>query len=203
MTKIKKENNTRYKILVLSITAILVISLVAVASYAKYITTINASGNAQVAKWSFKVNDSENEDIGEINLGRKTYTANTISNGIIAPGTSGDFTVKVDATGTKTGVNYSILFNNIKNKPQNLYIKVGDNKFYEFDSELSNALAGYIDADDNQKEKEIKIDWAWDYETERNGGVAVNDQIDTTDGKTANSFSFDIAVTGIQMLPTI
>lgn len=202
MTKTKKENNTRYKILVLSITAVLVISLVAVASYAKYITTINASGNAQVGKWNFRVNDSDNENSGEINLGRKSYTANTISDGIIAPGTSGEFTIKVDATGTKTGVNYTVGFNNINNKPTNLYFKMGESKYYDFES-LSSALVGTINADDNQKVKEINIGWAWDYETERNGGVDANDKIDTIDGKSANSFSFDIAVTGTQMLPAI
>lgn len=200
MTKIKKENNIRYKILVLSITAVLVISLLAITSYAKYITTINAEGRAQVGKWSFKVNESDNKNIGEINLGRKSYTAETIANGEIAPGTSGEFAIKVDATGTKTGVNYTIEFSNIQNKPTNLYFKIGEEKYYDF-NKLSTALAGKIDANDPQKVKEINIGWAWDYETENNGGISTNDEIDTEDGKTANLFSFDIAVTGTQVLP--
>lgn len=200
MTKIKKKNNIRYKVLVLSITAVLVISLLAITSYAKYITIINAEGRAQVAKWSFKVNESDNKNIGEINLGRKSYTAETIANGEIAPGTSGEFTIKVDATGTKTGVNYTIEFSNIQNKPTNLYFKIGEEKYYDF-NKLSTALAGKIDANDSQKVKEINIGWAWDYETENNGEISTNDEIDTEDGKTANLFSFDIAVTGTQVLP--
>lgn len=202
MTKMKKENNTRYKILVLSITAVLVISLLAVSSYAKYITTINAEGNVQIGKWSFKVNGSDSKNIGEINLGRKTYTAETIADGQIAPGTSGKFTITIDATGTKTGINYEVAFNNVKNKPTNLYFKLGENEYYSFET-LSNALSGKIDANDTTKTKEINVFWVWDYETERNGGINTNDEIDTAEGKTANSFSFEIAVTGTQVLPTI
>lgn len=201
MTKTKKENNARYKILVLSITAVLVISLLAITSYAKYITTINADGRAQVGKWSFKVNESDNNNIGEINLGRKSYTAETIADGEIAPGTSGEFTIKVDATGTKTGVNYTVGFSNIQNKPTNLYFKVGNTKYYDFDN-LSTSLAGIIDANDPQKVKEINICWAWDYETGADNEISKNDEIDTADGKTANLFSFDIAVTGTQVMPT-
>ena len=200
MAKIKKESNTRYKILVLSITAILVVSLLAVTSYAKYITTINAEGKAQVGKWSFKVNDSDNKNIGEIDLGRKTYTAEAIADGEIAPGTSGNFTIKVDASETKTGVNYTIRFSNVKNKPTNLYFKVGDNKYYDFDT-LSNALSGTINANESQKIKEINIGWAWDYETGTGDEIFANDEIDTADGKSANLFSFDIAVTGTQVIP--
>lgn len=197
---IKKENNIKYKILVLSITAVLVISLLAITSYAKYITTINAEGRAQIGKWSFKVNESDNKNIGEINLGRKSYTAETIANGEIAPGTSGEFTIKVDATGTKTGVNYTIEFSNIQNKPTNLYFIVGKHKYYNF-NELSSNLTGRIEANDPQKVKEINIGWAWDYETGENEDISSNDQIDTADGKKANLFSFDIAVTGTQILP--
>lgn len=201
MTKSKKENNIRFKILILSITAILVISLLAVTSYAKYITTINADGRAQVGKWSFKVNNSDMKNIGEINLGRKTYTAKTIADGEIAPGTSGNFTITVDATGTKTGVNYNVAFSNVKNKPTNLYFKIGEERYYNLDT-LSTALAGTIEANESKKVKEININWGWDYETGIGEEIFGNDKIDTEEGKRANLFSFDIAVTGTQVIPT-
>lgn len=200
---IKKKNNLKHKILILYITAILVISLLTGVLYAKYITTINANGSLPVGRWVFKVNGSEDENIGAISLGRNNYTAETLANGNLAPGTEGAFVINIDATGIATGVEYNVDFKNIINKPTNMYFKINDNIYYDFDS-LSNALSGVIYPYDTNKTKNIVINWAWDYETKNNGmTVDYNNEIDTSEGKQAKTFSFDITVTGTQILPTI
>ena len=67
---------------------------------------------------------------------------------------------------------------------------------------LSTALAGTIEANESKKVKEININWGWDYETGIGEEIFGNDKIDTEEGKIANLFSFDIAVTGTQVIPT-
>lgn len=199
---LKKKNKSKQRILNLYIIAILVVSLITGVLYAKYITVINANSSMPVGKWIFKVNGSDEEDIGTINLGHKTYTAETLANGNLAPGTEGAFAINIDATGISTGVNYSVEFKNIINKPTNLYFKINDDIYYDFDS-LQNALSGSIYPYDTNKTRNIIINWAWDYETNRNGSTEYNDEIDTKEGKDAKTFSFDITVTGTQMLPAI
>ena len=203
MNKRKQKNysHSKNKILALYIVAIVIISLLTVTSYAKYITTIKASTDIPIGKWMFKVNNSEAEDIGKINLGQKTYTAETLAKDNLAPGTEGTFKVSLDASQIKTGVRYSVAFNNIKNKPENLYFKVGNNTYYDFET-LAAGLGGVIDANDTKRDREIEVNWIWDYVTNRNGTIEDNDKLDTAQGKAAQTFSFDILVTGTQILPS-
>ena len=95
-------------------------------TFSKYVTEVNGKGIANVAKWNFKVNESE-EQIQTINL-NSTIDNNTLIDNKIAPGTSGDFEIRLDATGAEVGINYIITFLNESNKPQNLVFTFENNK---------------------------------------------------------------------------
>ena len=194
-----KEKLRNNKILNIGIVAILIFSVITIMAYAKYLTTINGTGSLDVAKWSFKVND-KNDSLGTIDMGRNTYTASTLTANKIAPGTSGSFDLKIDASNTEIGVDYTIKLDNIQNKPTNLYFTVDGTKLTTV-SQLQQGWQGTIDANAQSKVKTVTVNWAWDYTTGTGATLTANDNIDTAEGKTANSLSFDIAVTGTQVEP--
>lgn len=185
------------KALIISSALIITASTIGGIAYAKYITKITGKGILSVAKWAFNVElNKDSED--NIDLGSQTYDAKKIANGKIAPGTSGSFDVNINAKGTETGVDYTANFSDIVSKPQNLYFMVGNTKCNTFD-ELQAALSGHFDADDTDKEITKNIQWKWDYETTGNGKTKEqNDLQDTTDGESANDFSFKLDIIGTQ-----
>lgn len=187
----------------LYIVAILAIALLAFIgghAYAKYITEVKGEGIAEVATWSFKVN-GEKEQVQTINL-ISTCNDETLVNNKIAPGTSGDFNIVVDATGSDVGINYNITFNNETNKPENLKFTYEDVEYNSIE-ELQNNLSGIINANDEDKTRTLNIKWEWKYETGLNETeIANNDSIDTQDAEKIQNYTFDISVTGTQVEPT-
>ena len=193
--------NTKNKKKAIIISAILLlIILVSGLVYAKYISMVKGTGSLQIAKWSFLVNN-EREDFGELDLGEQKYNVKTISDGLIAPGTKGSFEVNINAEGTETGIDYTVKIDNIMNKPENLYFKVGNVECNTI-NELETALSGHFDADDTEKNITKTVEWIWDYNTVNNGKTEEeNDRQDTIDGENANNFTFNILVTGTQVQP--
>ena len=70
------------------------------------------------------------------------------------------FTIKVDGTGSDVGINYTVNVQNETQKPQNL-IYTYNGKTYNNISEIAKDASGIINANDENKVKEIKIDWSW------------------------------------------
>lgn len=169
-------------------------------TFSKYITEVKGEGTANVAKWSFKVNDSE-EKIQKINLA-STINNQTLINNKIAPGTKGSFDIIVDGTEAEVGIDYQIKFINEQNKPQNLIFKY-NNKEYKSVTELTEDLSGRINANDEEKKITKTIEWEWPYETGKTENeVQKNDKIDTENGKQISTYNFEISVTGTQIVPT-
>lgn len=111
-------------------------------------------------KWSF---NSSNKEIN-INL----------SNEKIAPGSSGNFIIEIDATAAETNMFYKIKVNEEVNIPQNLkfYAEIKDElenvllktKEYNSFSELAqNDLNGSILFDKENQKRFIKIYWNWEF----------------------------------------
>ena len=187
---------------IIAVTAILLaifVSFLGGKTFSKYVTEVNGVGNAEIASWNFKVNENE-EEIQTIKLA-STINNETLVNNKIAPGTNGSFTIKVDGTGSDVGINYTLNVQNETQKPQNL-IYTYNGKTYNNISEIAKDASGIINANDENKVKEIKIDWSWNYETgsKKKKKIANNKQ-DTIDAKTITDYSFDIIVTGIQVIP--
>ena len=149
------------------------------ATYAKYAGTFNGSGNVTVAKWAFE--DDNSDQTFTIDLD-KTYDADTLVNGKIAPGTSGSFVIELSNENTEVGVDYTITLGNTTNKPTNLTFNGGGT----YTGTLTPGETG----------KEVTITWEWPYET------TDGDAADTTDGEAANTMTVNATITGVQVEPT-
>lgn len=185
-------------VLLIAISAIL-ISFLGGRAYAKYMSRVTGQGTADIASWSFKVNEKE-EKIQTISL-KSTVNNSSLVNNKIAPGTEGKFQIKLDATGSDVGINYVIKFENETLKPTNLKFTY-DGKTYNSLTELQKSLTGTINANNQDKIKELTIGWNWQYETGKTEQeIKASDTVDTQNGKQMKNYTFDIVVSGTQMMP--
>lgn len=190
----KKEKNK--KIIKILCAVLLLMSLGMTGyTYAKYVTQEKGNGSADIATWSFRIEKDENEDVKTIRLA-DTSNKETLLNGKIAPGTSGQFYLKINAVGSEVAVDYKVTFGNEKNKPDNIIFKY-DGKTYSSLSEID-AIQGTMGLTD-YKSQLIKVEWEWPYET----GSAVNgidsgDKVDTQNGQDNLDYTFDVIATGTQ-----
>lgn len=193
MTKKKKI------ILSIAILSCILLSFLGGQSYSKYVSEVKGNGMAEVATWSFKVN-GQKEETQAIELGSTCDNA-TLVNHKIAPGTKGSFNIMVDGTGSDVGIQYDIQFTNESTKPTNLKFSHNDQE-YNTITELQNSLSGIIDADDEEKTRTLTIHWEWKYETGSNASeIAKNDQIDTQNAQEIANYTFDVIVSGTQVIP--
>lgn len=188
------------KIVLLSIVIIaIVLSFVGGQTYAKYMSRVTGQGTADIANWSFKVNDNEDK-IQTISL-KSTVNNETLVNNKIAPGTEGSFQIKLDATGSEVGINYAIKFENETQKPTNLKY-IYEEKSFDSITELQQFLTGTINVNDESKTKTITIDWKWPYETGNTiEEIKKNDIIDTENAKQISNYTFDVIISGTQVNP--
>lgn len=183
--------------------AVIGVSAIMGVTNSKYINRINGDGETEIAKWHFTVNDAT-ETAETIKLA-DTYNEDTLINGRIAPGTSGSFDLVVDATGSEVGVKYEVDFKNETNKPSNLKFKYNDGTTeHKLDQieDLEQYFTDTINADDADKTRTLTVDWEWEYETGTGSEITTNDEIDTDEGLAALDYSFDVVVTGTQVVPT-
>lgn len=189
------------KKIVLIIVAILAITLSFVCgnTYAKYMSRVTGQGRADIAKWNFKVNEKEDE-IQTISL-KSTVNNETLSDNKIAPGTSGNFQIKLDASDSEVGIDYTIKIENETRKPTNLKF-IYNEKIYNSMMELQEDLSGTINANDEDKIRIINIDWKWQYETGiTEEEINKNNLIDTKESKEITDYSFNLIVLGTQVSP--
>lgn len=177
----------------------IIISFISGKTFSKYVSEIKGIGTTEIAKWMFKVNGTE-DVVQNVNL-LSTYNDETLINNKIAPGTSGGFNIVIDATGCEVGVDYVVEFLNESKKPQNLIFIYQGNKYVSI-QDLEKDLSGTITANDNDKIRNIIINWEWQYETgENENEINQNDQMDTNNAKQLENYSFDINVKGTQVMP--
>ena len=191
---------TKNKKIIIGLCALVIIFIAFIGGnvLAKYQSQIKGKGVADVATWSFNVNGN-NSSIQTIAI-NKNYDESSLTNGKIAPGTEGSFDIIIDASGSEVGVDYKVDFLNENNKPTNLKFKY-ENKEYSSLQELQSKLVGTINANDETKTKNIKINWIWEYETGRSKQIPENDRIDTEEGVKNLDYTFDVVVTGTQVVP--
>ena len=193
MTKKKKV------LITLALLAIILLAFIGGQAYAKYVSEVRGEGVAQVATWNFKVN-GQSEQVEEIKLA-STCNNETLVNNKIAPGTSGSFDIKVDATGSEVGINYNIAFTEEESKPQNLKFKYNDIEYNSI-KDLEKDLSGTINANDEDKVRTLNVGWKWDYETGSNPEeISKNDLVDTQNAEEIQNYTFDVIITGTQVEP--
>ena len=71
-----------------------------------------------------------------------------------------NFEIKLNATGSDVGIDYSIKFENQTQKPTNLKFTY-EGKTYNTLEELQKVLIGKINADEENKIKVLTIGWNW------------------------------------------
>ena len=189
---------------VAAILSAVIISFLGGQTFSKYVTEIKGLGSAEVAAWSFKVY-GDNEQTQTVRLA-STVNDQTLVNNKIAPGTKGSFVIKVDGRGSDVGIKYNFKLQNETQKPFNLLFTYSGITFRNL-SELLEAAGGTIDAnaDENAKVKQVVINWQWPYQTQTTSSeeeLAENDREDTQDGMNISNYSFDIVVTGTQVVPS-
>ena len=152
-----KKNKT---IIIAMLAIIAIILMLATFAYAKYIKNIKGNGTATVAKWSFKVNDSE-EGSNTFNLITTINKANNVAEGKIAPGTNGYFDLKLDGTGSEVAINYiiNIAFDN---KPRNMHFYTDEQYTVELPVENNEIIINdYIPLKGIDTPKTVRIYWNW------------------------------------------
>lgn len=192
------KNSKSRKIILMAIMLVLTILLGIIGgiTYAKYYTKIDGTGNAEIARWSFKAND-ETKTIADIKL-NNTYNENKLEKNTIAPGTKGSFDIVIDTTGADVAVDYEVKFDNEKNKPTNLEFTYEDTTSNTLKG-LEDVLVGRIGVKE-QRTKTLTIYWNWDFETGTNNSeISNNDVIDTNDA--GKDYTFDITIIGTQVNP--
>ena len=171
--------SNKTKILV-AIFIILIVCLCIIISrvYAKNNSQIRGKGNAEIAKWDFKVNGEETQ-IKSVNL-KNTNIKESLTEGKIAPGTQGFFEIIVDAS------NLIFRYENIESKSL---------------KDLEETLKGSIKKEDTEKIKIFEIEWEWKYENGNDfQAIHKNDELDTKESLQLTNYTFDILVSGTQSI---
>ena len=150
--------------IIIAILAIAVIIALAVSAWAKYISVFDGNVQNQVAKWSFKVNDSE-EGAESFNLVNTIDANDTVQENKVAPGTKGHFDIKLDGSGSEVAINY-IINADIENQPVNMHFYLDENHTVELPIENGKfVINDFIPLAEINNEKIIRIYWNWPKET--------------------------------------
>ncbi len=201
--------NKRIKIALILIAIILIAALAVSLAYSRYFSSISGKGEATVAKWSFKATaNGQPVNLGTITLGNTRSDNDKVAEGKVAPGTSGKFTVALDATGTEVALDYTIKFANVSSPfPTNLKFYATKNADGTYSDEITNittqGLTGSIELDATTNIistiKNVDLYWVWEYQTGADDTAkGQNDKTDTTEGQNAAKITFDVVVTGTQ-----
>lgn len=166
---------------------------------ARYVTEVTGSATATVASWSFKANENDTT-FNAIDLSSTAYTKETLKENVIAPGTSGEFTISIDGTGSDVGIAYDVDIKTANGTTLPDDLKFATKKITAQDKgdtlgslTMPTGTINYTDAANGMK-KDITIYWAWDFG--ENDTTSSNDNAHA--GKT---WTLDIAVTGKQVAP--
>ena len=183
-------------LVVMFIILIICLCIIISRAYAKNNSQIRGKGNAEIAKWDFKVNGEETQ-IKSVNL-KNTNIKESLTEGKIAPGTQGFFEIIVDASEADVGIDYEIKFENETKKPSNLIFR-----YENIESKSLKDLeeTGSIKKEDTEKIKIFEIEWEWKYENGNDfQAIHKNDELDTKESLQLTNYTFDILVSGTQSI---
>ena len=174
-------------------------------TYAKYASDLPVTdGQAVVAKWNF---DRENlhKDI-TVNL-TTTASAETLTEGKIAPGTEGSFGIELTNEDTEVGVKYRVTLKDIDNTQLPAHLKFYSDAAHtqEIQPGSDDAIEGTIAAKDATGDT-VTIYWAWEYGTEdyyadEDEAQREIDDDDTEAGHNAATLDIGINVSAYQVRP--
>lgn len=196
MEKELKASKKNKGMLVVASMLLIVLLLTGAGGYtlARYATQEKGTGKAEVASWAFQI-DKEGAQTKTVDLA-STVNKDTLTKEKIAPGTSGKFSIKLDAIGSDTGVDYTVAFTNEKNKPKNLEFSY-NNKTVKSLGEIGE-IKGTLERN-GARSKIINVTWSWPYQTgTTTEEQETNDKIDTQNGISPLDYTFEIVAIGTQ-----
>lgn len=179
---------------------ILLIAVVFGFTFSKYVKSYTISTATNVAKWNFagEVFNSKNSSTTTTISLADTVTNSKVEENRIAPGTNGDFTIVIDATGSEVDIDYKVEMLSETSKPRNLVFSYNGN-IYKSLSELiasNDCFNDTISHDSSEKRKEFVVEWEWPYESYSEDGTVL-DEIDVEDSQNSN-YEFDLKISGTQ-----
>lgn len=117
-----RRGRKRRRIVILLIILILLIVLLFIPSLSKYLSEASSVFNADISRWEIKVNTQsikDKQDFSQVFVPKVDYNEN-IDSGVIAPGSSGNFTIQIDFTNVDVSAVYNI---NLITKDENSKLK--------------------------------------------------------------------------------
>lgn len=168
-------------------------------TYAKYISSAEASANLTIARWNILIN---NQDILQNSNFSNTITpeflgTTNIKSGVIAPTAEGTFELVLNGTATDVSFTYTVsLEENPNNTVTDLVIKKYEIDGVEYQYNSSTFITENILLNDTNKTRTIKfyVEWNDDAETENMNNAA--DTAATYNGTAA--FNVNVNVIQIQ-----
>lgn len=190
----KKEQNKNKKIIILVVILLLLAltSGIVATSYARYVSRATGTGDAKVATWAVQVNETNIVQNSTFALDSSFVTwsdSEYIADGYIAPSRTGTFKIKLDTTGSKVAVNYTIQIDtsSLDSYDQIQITKVNNQPL------SGDSYSGIISLDDVDTPIEIPVEISWT-------NSDANNTSDTSIGSTVDTLSIPVTVTAEQYL---
>ncbi len=202
----KRDNKVvKFAIIVLALTMVALILVSG--TYAKYTSSATATSTATVAKWAIKVNDNDisgsattPKDLSSsINLFDTRYDSDVSSDeddvnaGLIAPGTSGEFTLTVKNDSQVTAEYTIALSANVGSIP----IEFSKDKSTWVASPASLGVAEPTEVAAGASSTDLKIYWRWAFtgDASTNFTSTQTDETDTALGEAATAPTATVTAT--------
>lgn len=150
-------------------------------TYAKYTESKNGDIDFNVANWKIKINNHDINDNAEMSsLINPIYESNSnVTNGVIAPGSQGYFTISIDATNTQVSLQYEISIspsNDTDVADLKIYAyKIGNGETIQVTNQTG-TLTNRINNSDQNKTVNITIYFKW----VEGAGETMNNASDTS-----------------------
>ena len=190
----KKEQNKNKKIIILVVILLLLAltSGIVATSYARYVSRATGTGDAKVATWAVQVNETNIVQNSTFALDSSFVTwsdSEYIADGYIAPSRTGTFKIKLDTTGSKVAVKYTIQIDtsSLDSYDQIQITKVNNQPL------SGDSYSGVISLDDVDTPIEIPVEISWT-------NSDANNTSDTSIGSTVDTLSIPVTVTVEQYL---
>lgn len=190
----KKEQNKNKKIIILVVILLLLAltSGIVATSYARYVSRATGTGDAKVATWAVQVNETNIVQNSTFALDSSFVTwsdSEYIADGYIAPSRTGTFKIKLDTTGSKVAVKYTIQIDtsSLDSYDQIQITKVNNQPL------SGDSYSGIISLDDVDTPIEIPVEISWT-------NSDANNTSDTSIGSTVDTLSIPVTVTAEQYL---
>ena len=190
----KKEQNKNKKIIILVVILLLLAltSGIVATTYARYVSRATGTGDAKVATWAVQVNETNivQNSIFALDSSFVTWSdSEYIADGYIAPSRTGTFKIKLDTTGSKVAVKYTIQIDtsSLDSYDQIQITKVNNQPL------SGDSYSGIISLDDVDTPIEIPVEISWT-------NSDANNTSDTSIGSTVDTLSIPVTVTAEQYL---